>query len=122
MTMEGNPAPNERGPRVIDTDEKFRYEFADAKNQFFAIGFDLREKGLSLEELQARNRELEYLPFAEYLARRTMALSPQIAADEAYQQAISIHDDLIARVRDFKSVAELEQILEEADEFIREDF
>lgn len=123
FSNEGKMNKPEQGPKVIDNDKDFRYSYADAKNQFFGMIFDSTHKKLSLEELQQRNKEISYLSFLEYIKKeKNLVLSPKIADEEKYKQAILIHDDLIERIKKFKSIPELKQILEEVNEFIIEDF
>ncbi len=109
---------------IIDNDKKFRDTFGDASNQFLAIWIHSQKENITLEELQEINKKIQYLDFVDYLKNKKVpqTLSPQIANDEKYKQLIFIYDDLIKRIKDFKSINELKQISEEVTEFIRTDF
>lgn len=115
-------AQGESQPKVIDNDRQFRFSFADAKDQFSVVRIDLA-MGHSLEELQERNSKLPYDTFEDYILKnKNLILSEEIKNNEAYKQPILIHDDLIKRVQTFQSIKELEQIIQEVDEFIKSDF
>lgn len=109
---------------IIENDKEFREAFADAKNQFFAMKFDLENKKLSLEDLQEENKKIEYFNFVDFLENKNVPhiISANLINNEKYKRFIKIHDELIERIKNFKSIEELKQILEESEEFIRQDF
>ena len=111
---------NEQKPlKLIETEKQFLERVDDTQNQFLVIGRDLN-KNLPIEELIEKNKYYTYLPFVDYIKEQGYELSEAIENNESCKQLVFIHDDLIERVKSFKSIPELKQILEEVDEFLKQ--
>ncbi len=111
---------NEQNPlKIVETQKQFLEIIDDTQNQFLTIGWDLN-KDLPIEELVEKNKHYTYLPFADYLKQQGYELSSLIKNKEDCKQLVFIHDDLIERVKKFKTILELKQILEEVNEFLKQ--
>jgi len=116
---EGINKKEQKPLRLVETEKQFLERVDDTQNQFLTIGWDLN-KNLPVEELIEKNKYYTYLPFLDYIKEQGYELSQTIENNEECKQLVFIHDDLIKRVKKFESIAELKQILEEVDEFLKQ--
>lgn len=99
----------------IETEEQFWLWIEDAKNQFG--GIRLTFGSLDDKELINFARKYTYLTCEEFLKANNRSLSDKILKNEKAQLVMRNYDDLVKRIRVFKTRKQLLKILEELDEF-----
>lgn len=100
--------------KKIETEDQFWLFIRDARNKFGV--FRLLDEGSDEDLVQFRDKR-NFPKFNEILRDEKVNISGKILNNEKARKLISVFDDLIKRIRTFKTRAELDQILEESDEY-----
>ncbi|HWA31883.1 MAG TPA: hypothetical protein VG694_00275 [Candidatus Paceibacterota bacterium] len=103
---------------LVETQPDFWYAFLDSKGQFTTI-LNAVGSGKSIEELKALNAEVPYMHFREYLKSRGQTLSDNLLEKDNYVDLISVHDELIDRIKNFHTEHELKHILGEMNDLFQ---
>lgn len=100
----------------IETENQFWLWIEDAKNQFG--GIRLVSGSLSDKELIDFSRKTKYLTCEEFLKEHKRSLSDKLLKNENAQLVMKNYNDLIERIKVFKTKKQLLIIFEELDEFL----
>jgi hypothetical protein len=104
----------EMNVKKIETEDQFWLFIRDARNKFGV--FRLLDEESDEDLVQFRDKR-NFPKFNEILRDEKVNISGKILNNEKARKLISVFDDLIKRIRTFKTRAELDQILEESDEY-----
>ncbi len=118
FSNEGKMNREEWPAKVIDTQEGFWDLLYDAKNQFIQMQFAIHSKKQTEEEIVKQNNEFQYFNFIDYIKIHNETISDRLKNNNNVQKMIGVYDDLVNRARTANSKREMEQIIEERDEFI----
>ena len=108
---------NESLYSFINTDKKFWDTYLDMKNQFTLLQQDAAY--LPIDQVIERSRKRIYKTTDEILKDKNKYNSEDLLSkNKNYTQYISYFNEIVKKVRNLKSKEELDQILEEIEEFL----
>ncbi len=104
--------------KYIETENQFWLWIQDIRNEFSA--FYLVIDVYDLKKLLEFRDKMQFLTHKEILQKDGKTLSQEILENKNTKRLINTFDDLVSRIKVFKTKKELKQILEENNEFFAE--
>ena len=102
----------------IRKDDQFWDTLSHFKKQFDELQNDFKS-GISIEKILKRNEDRTYKTFEQLLGNEAKRLAKEITERDKYTQPMSDFNDLAKRAKSFTTEAELKQIIEEVNEFLK---
>lgn len=111
-----NPKEKDMHVKHIESENQFWLFVQDARVQFAALGLVI--DSLEEDELLSFARQKKFLTLEERLSNEGKEFSNEIMQNQGAQLVIKNYNELIDRLKTFKTKDELRQIIEESNEIL----
>jgi anti-sigma28 factor (negative regulator of flagellin synthesis) len=114
----------EKEVKLIKTREQFLERINDMRSKISGIKFiiesDFVKEEDKIEKIKKAIENGDYGTFDEFLGKFNEELSIEgMEKDESYQEIIDVYNDFMERVRTFKNIKELENIIKDEKDYFR---
>lgn len=116
MPESWNPKEKDMHVKHIESENQFWLFVQDARVQFAALGLVI--DSLEEDELLSFARQKKFLTLEERLSNEGKEFSSEVMQNQGAQLVIKNYNELIDRLKTFKTKDELRQIIEESNEIL----